>query len=147
MESLFTKLQNAVAARLKRQGDLKGVPVLVRKSGIAATIRENIAKAGLCVLVMPPRPKDTDPAQSTPVFTQVVLTVRIVENAYRFRSGPGAMEVAEIVTRALQAWQPVLIGITAPLSIDGDDAWSLDDEPDKKGRYTIEIKFNTSASL
>lgn len=122
------------------------MPVLARKNGIAATIRESVAKAGLCILVMPPRPKDADPTQSTPVFTQVVLTVRVVENAFRLHSGPDSMEVAEIVTRSLQAWQPATSGITAPLALDGDDAWSLDDEPDKKGRYTIEIKFHTSAT-
>ncbi|HNX04677.1 MAG TPA: hypothetical protein PKI32_04210 [Opitutales bacterium] len=147
MDSVFSKLQEAVVARLKRRSDLKGVPVILRKNGIAATIRESVAKFGLCVVVMPPRPKDADPTQGTPIFTQVVLTVRVVENAFRLHAGPDSMEVAEIVTRALQAWQPQTVGITAPLAIDGDDAWSLDDEPDKKGRYTIEIKFNTSATV
>ena len=148
MLSVFTKLQDAVVARLKRRSDMQGIPVLARRNGsVAAKIKENVASCGLCVVVMPPRPKDASSSSTTPVFTDVVLTIRVVESAFKSHVNADALGVAEIVSRAVHAWQPSVIGITAPLAMDGDDAWSMDDEPDKKGRYTVEIKFNTSATV
>ena len=146
MQSAFRDLQEAVVARLARRSDMQGVPVLARKNGIAATIREKVAANGLCVVVMPPRPKDATTAAVRPVFKSVVFTVRVVENAF-LPHARDVMGVAGIVSRSLHAWQPAVAGITSPLVLDGDDAWSLDDEPDKRGCYTIEIKFTTTASL
>jgi hypothetical protein len=148
MLSVFEKLQDAVVARLGRRSDLQGVPVIARRNGsIAAKIRENIAKRGLCVVVMPPRPKDIKSDATTPVFTEATFCIRVVENAFMTHTGGDAMGVAEIVSRALQAWTPPVTGITAALALDSDDAWSMDEEPDKSGRYTIEINFVTSASI
>jgi hypothetical protein len=146
MQSAFTELQEAVAARLSRRGDMQGVSVLARKNGIAASIREKVASDGLCVVVMPPRPKDATTTAVRPVFKSVVFTVRVVENAF-LPHAKDAMTVAGIVSRSLHAWQPAVAGISSPLVLDGDDAWDLDDEPDKRGRYKIEIKFTTTASL
>lgn len=146
MQSTFTKLQDAVVARLGRRSDLQGVAILARRNGIGASIRESVAKNGLCVLVMPPRPKDATASETTPVFKGVVCCVRVIENAFLSHE-KDAMGVSEIISRSLHAWQPAVAGITSPLVLDSDDAWDLDDEPDKKGRYTIEIKFNTTASV
>jgi hypothetical protein len=148
MISTFEKLQQAVVARLKRRSDMEGVPVLARNNGsIAAKVREKVASRGLCVVVMPPRPKDIATSATAPVFTQITLCVRVIESAYKAHTGMDAVGVAEIVSRALQAWTPQVTGITAALSMDSDDAWSMDDEPDKEGRYTIEINFVTSATV
>jgi hypothetical protein len=146
MQSAFSNLQDAVVARLKRRSDMQGVTVLARRNGISATIKENVAKNGLCVLVMPPRPKDATITVKTPVFKSVVFCVRVIENAF-LTHAKDAMSVSGTVSRALHAWQPAVTGITSPLVLDSDDAWSLDDEPDKNGRYTIEIKFTTTASV
>jgi len=148
LASVFEKLQDAVVARLNRRSDLEGVPVIARRNGsIAAKIKENVAKCGLCVIVMPPRPKDISSSATSPVFTEVTLCVRVVENAFVSHGKGDAYATAEIVSRALQAWTPSVTGITAALAMDSDDAWSMDDEPDKYGRYTIEINFLTSASV
>jgi hypothetical protein len=148
MLSVFEKLQDAVVSRLKRRSDLQGVPVIARRNGsIAAKIKENVAKCGLCIVVMPPRPKDISSSATSPVFTEITLCVRVVESAFVTHSGGDAMSTAEIVSRALQAWTPSVTGVTAALAMDSDDAWSMDDEPDSKGRYTIEINFITSASI
>lgn len=146
MQSAFSTLQDAVVARLKRRSDMQGVSVLARRNGISASIKENIAKNGLCVLVMPPRPKDATTTATTPVFKGVVFCVRVIENAF-LNHAKDAMSVSEIVSRSLHAWQPAVAGISSPLVLDSDDAWDLDDEPDKNGRYTIEIKFTTTASV
>ena len=146
MQSAFSLLQDAVVARLRRRGDMQGVSVIARRNGIAASIREGIAKNGICVLVMPPRPKDATTTESTPVFKSVVFCVRVIENAFRTHA-MDAMSVSEIVSRSLHSWQPAVAGISSPLVLDSDDAWDLDDEPDKNGRYSIEIKFSTSASI
>lgn len=148
ISSVFNKFQDAVVTRLARRSDLKGISVLARRNGsIAAQIRENVACSGLCVVVMPPRAKDISSTAQTPVFTVVTVCVRVIENVYHGHGGRDAMSVAETVSRALQSWQPTVLGITAPLMMDSDDAWSMDDEPDSKGRYTIEINFATSASV
>jgi hypothetical protein len=146
MQSAFTKLQDAVVARLRRRSDMQGVTILARRNGIAAIVKESIAKNGLCVLVMPPRPKDATITETTPVFKVVVCCVRVIENAF-FTHAKDAMSVSEVVSRSLHAWQPTVAGIASPLILDNDDAWDLDDEPDKNGRYTIEIKFTTTASV
>lgn len=125
---------------------MQGVTILARRNGIAASIRESIARNGLCVLVMPPRPKDAIIAEKTPVFKVVVCCVRVIENAFLTHE-KDAMSVSEIVSRSLHAWQPIVGGIASPLILDNDDAWDLDDEPDKNGLYTIEIKFTTTASV
>jgi len=121
--------------------------VLTRLNGnLSAAIKESVAQRGLCVVVMPPRPHTVAQAQDTPVFTQVDLCVRVVESAFQSHAGD-AMGVAELVSRSLHGWQPATPGITSPLVMDMDDAWSMDDEPDRKGRYTIEVNFTTSASI
>ena len=148
MLSVFEKLQDAVVTRLKRRSDMDGIPVLARRSGsISAKIKENVASCGLCVVVMPPRPKDISTSATTPVFTQVTLSVHVIESVFQTHSGGDAMSVAEVVSRALQAWTPPVAGITAQLSLNSDDAWAMADEPDKKGRYTIDINFITSATI
>ena len=141
-------LQDAVVARLTKRSDMQGVPVLARRNGsIAAKIRENIASRGLCVVVMPPRPKDISATAKSPVFTQVTLCVRVIESVFRSHPGLDALGVAEIVSRALQAWTPAFSNITAALALDGDDAWTVPDEPDAKGRYIVKVNFLTSATL
>ncbi|MFA5258176.1 MAG: hypothetical protein WC360_08495 [Opitutales bacterium] len=147
MQSAFVKLQDAAARRLIRRRDFASIPVLTRRNGnLPASIKEAVAQRGLCVVVMPPRPRRADAGQETPVFTEVDVCVRVVESAFQSHAGD-AMGVAELVSRALHGWQPATPGITTPLALDADDAWSMDEEPDRKGRYMIEVNFTTSASI
>ncbi|MBN1404456.1 MAG: hypothetical protein JW942_08340 [Opitutales bacterium] len=147
MQSILFKLQEAVAIRLRRRRDFSRIPVLTRKNGeLSARVKEAIALGGLCVVIMPPRPHKVDAAQNTPVITELELCVRVVESAFQ-NHGTDALTVAELVSRALHGWQPAAAGITSPLALDSDSAWAMDEEPDKKGRYTIEVNFTSAASL
>jgi hypothetical protein len=148
MQSTFVKLQDAIGRRLTRLRDLGGVPVLIRRNGsLSSGIKEALAKRGLCVVVMPPRPHRAASGEATPVFSEVTQCVRVVENAFTPHGGCDALGVAERVSRALHGWQPAVPGITTAFSLDSDDAWSMPDEPDAKGRYTIEVNLITSASI
>lgn len=147
MQSTLFKLQEAAAARLRRRRDFSRIPVLTRKNGdLSARVKEAVALTGLCVIIMPPRPHKADDALENVVINELELCVRVVESAFHEHSSD-ALSVAELVSRALHGWQPVTVGITMPLALDQDTAWSMDDEPDRKGRYTIEVHFTSGVSF
>jgi|GEM_PF-3304597 len=147
MQSALVNLQNAMARRLNRRKDFSAIPVLIRQNGsISANIKESIAQRGLCVVIMPPRPFASDASQGTPVFTEVRVCVRVIESAFQ-RHNEDALGVAEMVSRVLHGWKPAVVGITTPIALDDEYAWSMDEEPDKKGRFVIEVNFTTSASI
>ncbi len=147
MQSILLKLQEVAAARLRRRREFARIPVLTRKNGeLSARVKEAVALGGLCVIIMPPRPRKADVAQPTPVITRLDICIRVVESAFHSHEAD-ALSVAELVSRSLHGWQPVMPGITMPLTLDSDSAWAMDEEPDRKGRYTIEVRFTGSASL
>jgi hypothetical protein len=135
--------------RISRRRDVAGIPVLRRDNGsLSARLREALAESGLCIVVMPPRPHHADvTVQASPVFSEVTLCVRVVESAFSPHEGADALGVAELVSRALHGWQPPVAGISSALTLDAETAWTMPEEPDSKGRYTIEVNFTTSASL
>lgn len=149
MISALLNLQESTARQLRRRRELRDIPVITRRNGdLGARLSEAIKLGrGLCIVVMPPEPTLAGPGGGTLTLAEVILRLRVVENAFAANPRHDALSVAELASRVLHGWQPPVPGITVPLALEEDDAWDVPDEPDKKGRYTIEVSFATAASI
>ncbi len=149
MHSVLLKLQESVARQLIRKRELRGIPILIRRNGELSQRLDEAVRAGqgVCIVIMPPEPAQAAIDASTLVMTEVILVVRVMENAFAANPRHDALSVAEAVSRLLHGWSPPVRGIATPLALEPDDAWDMPDEPDKKGRFAINVNFNTSATM
>jgi len=149
MSSRLQALQDAALTRLAAYPVLDTLNLSRHNaSDTAGLVDEAVTTGiGLSVLVMPPLPERVAPGAPGPVFEEVELRVRVIENPWTNTTGLTALAVAERVSQALHLWQPQLPGWSAPLRLAGRRPWRELRERDNPERYTLEVTLVTSESL
>ena len=105
--SLLAQLENAIAARLRDDPDLAGIPILVENQGdLSAECDKRDASGLVYALVSIPGLSDTTkPKQSV---CRVAVTVRenILTNRGPNGTGKTARDIAEFILSRLGGWAP-----------------------------------------
>ncbi len=145
----FTELQAAVADRLNRKLELRGIPVLLRQaSDFESRLEETVTTGlGICVVVLQPLPSKVAVATPGLSFSEIEAPVLIVENVLLNDTGQSALGLAEIVSRQLHQWTPLLPEIETALALDATSPWDVSQDLDEGNRNEFELTFITSATL
>ncbi|MDR1414075.1 MAG: hypothetical protein LBI56_04035 [Puniceicoccales bacterium] len=108
VEGIFEKLQDAIEKRLLSLSELRDVPILTYKqSDLHSVIESDVKSSGrTAILLLPPIPGHMHPHVVGPVFSSVIIEVKIVENAISCKCGRSLLFLAEVVAQALHMWHP-----------------------------------------
>src|SRR5262245_38958514 len=106
MSSVLQNLQAAVVQRLTQKLELPGAAVAARR---AADLESQVDAAvkgalGLSLLVLDPAPSRVASSLPGPVFLEVAVTVRVIENLLINTSGSGLLAAAERASKLLHLW-------------------------------------------
>jgi hypothetical protein len=121
VEGIFEKLQDAVEKRLIGLNKLRNVPIVTYKQSDAMSIINTAVKTGIgvAILLLPPVPNGANKHTVGPVFSGVLVEVKLIEDPMTNRSGRTALSLAEAIMESLHGWHP---GI-------GDESYQLTLDP------------------
>jgi hypothetical protein len=107
-EGIFEKLQDAIEKQLLGLNELPNVPILTYKqSDLSSVIEANIKTGiGMAILLMPPVPSHAYAHVGGPVFHNVIIEIKIIENTAMNRLGKSLLSLAEIIMQHLHMWHP-----------------------------------------
>jgi hypothetical protein len=107
-EGILEKIQNAVGERLLALNELRNIPILTyRQSDLNSAMQANLKSGiGTVILLMPPIPTRTQPHVVGPVFGEVMVEIKIIENTVGNKSGKSLLSLAETVMQNLHLWSP-----------------------------------------
>jgi len=149
MTELLNPLQEAIIQRLCDRQELVGVPVLARQpANLDRCIAESAQSgAGVHIIVLQPLPRKVTPVTAGPVFEDILVTVRVTENAVVNNTGLSALGLAELIAKWLHLWQPTVTGISSALELQNTDPWDSVVNSLACDSAVIELKFVTAGSL
>jgi len=106
MTSILENLQTAIVRQLREQMGAASATVVARR---AADLDSQVEAAvqgalGLSVIVLDPCPQRVEPSVRGPVFLEIGVTVRVLENLLVNETGGGLLALAERVSQALHLW-------------------------------------------
>ncbi len=149
MNLFFIALQAAVADRLSRKHELKGIPFLLRQSSDFDNRLEEIVSSGdgICVVVLQPLPEKVAVVAPGLSFSEVVQKVLIVEDILLNTSGQTALGLAEIISRQLHQWTPPVGEVDSALVLQATKPWDVDQGLGQFGRNEFELSFTVTGTL
>ncbi|MDR1457880.1 MAG: hypothetical protein LBI47_03470 [Puniceicoccales bacterium] len=107
-EGIFEKLQDAIEKQLLGLNELRNVPILTYKqSDLRSVIEANVKTGiGIAILLMPPVPSHAYAHIGGPVFHDVTIEIKVIENTAMNKLGKSLLSLAEIVMQHLHMWHP-----------------------------------------
>ncbi|MDR2603618.1 MAG: hypothetical protein LBC11_03620 [Puniceicoccales bacterium] len=111
MEGILEKLQDAIEKRLLALNELRNIPILTYKqSDLSSVIETNVKTGiGIAIMLMPPVPSRVHAHVAGPVFHDVTIEIKIIENTAMNKSGKSLLSLAEIVMQHLHMWHPNIL--------------------------------------
>jgi len=148
MPSMLEQLQAAVVRELREQLGRTGAVVVARRAVDLESQVETAVQAalGLSVIVLDPRPRRCTPAAPGPVFTDIALTVRVIENLLVNESGAGLLAVGERVSQALHLWPLPAPCADGVMRLAETDPWTAPAGP-VRGAVALDIHFLAGGAL
>ena len=148
MRSLLEHLQTSVVRELREHLVLAGAVVIARRAADLDSQIEMAVQAslGLSVIVLDPRPRRIAPDAPGPVFVDIALTVRVIENLLVNESGSGLLSVAERVSQVLHLWPlpaPCAAGV---LRLMETDPWTAPSGP-ARGAVALDLHFLAAGTI
>ncbi|MDR1528129.1 MAG: hypothetical protein LBS22_00890 [Puniceicoccales bacterium] len=110
-EGILEKLQDAIEKRLLALSELRNVPILTYKqSDLHSVIEANVKTGiGVVIVLMPPIPSHAYAHVVGPIFHDVTIEIKIVENTAMNKLGKSLLSLAEIVMQHLHMWHPNIL--------------------------------------
>jgi len=142
MPSVLEQLQDAIVRELRDRLVATGATIVVRREDDVESQIESAMRGsfGLSVLVLDPRPAMLAPEARGPVFTQIELTVRVIENLLINQTGNSLVAVAERVSQALHLFPvPGAMG-GGVMRLAGKNAWTSPSAP-RRNAVTLDLHF------
>ena len=148
-ENFLENMQLAVDRCLNGSKALADVPVLSRQQSDIQKCLEEFSQTGigLCLLVLNPIPLKVASNGDKIAFEELSVRVQIIENPCTRGGQPGALFVAEHISKYLHNFQPKLDGWVGWLSLEEKLPWKEIKDPEKRGRYIVEVNFKATGSL
>ena len=148
MSSVLIQLQNAVVQQLQRRLCLSGAAVLARRAAdLDSQIEAALQSAlGLTILVLDPTPRRVESAVAGPIFSEIALTVRVIENLLANTSGAGLLVAAEHASQALHLWNWPAPGGEGVLRLAETNPWTAPAGP-TRGAVALDLHFWAEGSL
>lgn len=148
MLSVLENLQMAVVRQLREQLCLAGTNVVARRSAdLDSQIETSVQTAlGLSLIVLDPCPRRIEPAAPGPVFLEIALTVRVIENLLLNQSGPSLLTAAERASQVLHLWPLPPPWADNVLRLAEKNAWSTTTSP-LRGAVALDLHFITAGQL
>ncbi|MDR1433086.1 MAG: hypothetical protein LBI61_01960 [Puniceicoccales bacterium] len=111
VEGVLEKLQDAIENRLLELNELRNVPILTYKQSDLQSVFRSDMKSGIgtAILLMPPVPNNVLEHVAGPVFSNVSIEVKIIENTATNKHGKSLLFLAEVVMRHLHMWHPNVV--------------------------------------
>ncbi|HVU37931.1 MAG TPA: hypothetical protein VHC95_06320 [Opitutales bacterium] len=106
MSSALESLQSAIVRQLREPMTHLGATVIARRAADLESQLETAIQAalGLSIIVLDPLPRRVEPAAPGPVFAEILITVRVIENLLINEHGTGILAAAEHASAALHLW-------------------------------------------
>lgn len=147
-DNFLENLQQAVERYLNLQKIFKEIPVLShQESNFESCLTEFVTTGvGLCILVLNPIPLRIIPGKDRVAFEDIQIRVQVIESPCTNQSGLSTLSVAEHVSQCLHHFQPTLDGWKGWLLINENHPWKELKDPQKTGRYILEITFQAKGS-
>jgi hypothetical protein len=148
MPSVLEHLQTAVVRELREHLCLAGAVVVARRaadldSQIEAAVQ---AALGLSVIVLDPRPRRVASDAPGPVFVDIALTVRVIENLLVNETGAGLLAAAERASQVLHLWPlPAPCG-DGVLRLAETDPWTAPAGP-ARGAVVLDLHFLAAGTI
>jgi hypothetical protein len=148
MSSVLIQLQNAVVQQLQRRLCLAGATVLARRAAdLDSQIEAAVQSAlGLTILVLDPTPRRVEATVPGPVFLEIALTVRVIENLLANSASTGLLVAAERASQALHLWNWPAPGGEGVLRLAETNPWTAPAGP-TRGAVALDLHFWAEGSL
>jgi hypothetical protein len=148
MSSVLIQLQNAVVQQLQQRLCLSGTKVLARRvadldSQIEAAVQSAL---GLTILVLDPIPRRVEAEVPGPIFLEIALTIRIIENLLINAGGAGPLVAAERTSQVLHLWNWPDPDGEGVLRLAETNPWSVPTGP-MRGAVVLDLHFLAEGSL
>lgn len=156
--SFLEKLQKQVEIHLNSQQIFKEIPVLSHQiNNLESCINEFIQTGiNLCILILNPLPIRIIPTPTHIAFEDIKLRVQVIESfcpSHSIRqtlgetnTSPSILNTAEHISNILHNFKPSIDGWKGWLTLDETNPWTEIKDPQKSGRYIIEINFHIRGS-
>jgi len=107
MSAVLDELQDEIAARLRADAALAGVPVLSeRPRDLSYEVDRAVAELGLCVIVSTPGPGGFTPTGRPAAFEDIRLLIRVTEDPVLNELAVSGAQAAERVLALLHRHKP-----------------------------------------
>jgi hypothetical protein len=148
MPSFLEHLQAAVVRELREHLCHAGAVVVARRaadldSQIEAAVQ---AALGLSVIVLDPVPRRIAPDAPGPVFVDIALTVRVIENLLVNATGAGLLAAAERASQVLHLWPLPAPGADGVLRLAETNPWTAPAGP-KRGAVALDLHFLAAGAI
>jgi hypothetical protein len=148
MPSVLEHLQAAVVRELRERLCLAGAVVVARRaadldSQLDAAVQSAL---GLSLLVLDPRPRKISPTAPGPVFVDIALTVRVIENLLVNSTGPSLLAAAERASQVLHLWPLPAPCADGVLRLADTDPWTQPGNP-QRGAVALDLHFLAAGTI
>ncbi len=142
MTSILENLQMAVVRQLREQSTLASATIMARRtvdldSQIEAATQ---ASLGMSIIVLDPCPSRVELSLPGPVFQEITITLRLVENLLIKPNGPGLLAAAEQTSHALHLWPLPTPWADSVLRLAERNPWTTLANP-VRGTVTLDLHF------
>jgi len=148
MSSALENLQTAVVRQLREQMCLAGATVVARRAADLDSQIETAVQAalGLSVIVLDPCPRRVEPSVPGPVYLEIALTVRVIENLLINESGGGLLAAAERASQTLHLWPLPAPWADNVLRLAEHNPWTTPTNP-IRGAVALDLHFIAAGSV
>lgn len=146
--TFLENLQLHVEENLKFQDLFKDIPILShRTNNVESCLNEHIESGtGLYILILNPLPLRIVPSSEYIGFEDIHLRIQITENICSNFFSLSALATAELVSKSLHNFRPLIKGWKGWIALDETHPWKEIKNFQNPNLYTIEINFHIRGS-
>lgn len=146
--SFLETIQHRVESHLNAQTVFKDIPVFShQESNLENCLNEFIQSGiGLCIVILNPIPLRIIPAIDVLAFEDIQLRVQVIESPCTNTSKITVLSVAEHISAILHNFRPMITSWKGWITLDELHPWTEIKDPQKTGRYILEINFHIRGS-
>lgn len=147
MSCVLENLQATIVRQLREPMAHLGATVIARRAVDLESQLETAIQAamGLSVIVLDPLPRRIEPAVPGPVYAEILVTVRVIENLLINEHGTGILAAAERASAALHLWPLPSPWAGQVLRLAENNPWTNPAGP-LRGAVALDLHFLASSA-